>query len=73
MRVSPPFVALHLYPSDTDQAARIRVGMRGLRHKQRHNFLSCRTGTWVKGWGGVDLTPFANAWAFIDISDFSKF
>jgi hypothetical protein len=31
------FPALHLYPSDTVQQYPIPVGMRGLRHKPRHN------------------------------------
>ena len=41
MRVYPLFPAPHLYPSDTEQTHARRAGMRGLRHKARHNSGSC--------------------------------
>jgi hypothetical protein len=39
MRFRRIFPALHLYPSDTQQNHARPAGMRGLRHKARHNAL----------------------------------
>src|SRR5712692_8935093 len=61
MRVCPLFPALHLYQSDSLRQPPRGAGMRGLRHKPRHNAQA--NSEREAGSGNCPVRPHPQAWA----------